>query len=568
VSLAPPPRSEVRPERSFLLLLACIAALAAYFRFSALGRDGLWLDELWSVRAATRESWAGLLHEVRVDVHPPLYFAMLRIWMSVLGTGEAVLRSLSGVAGIGAVVVVGFLGRRLAGSAAGLAGAALQATAPFAILMDREARANSWMSFLAILGFWLCSAVGLRGWRWFAYLLVAAALPWIHLFGVFAVVAHGIWVASEAHTADGRTKVAHWGAAAALAALSFVPWVPSLRAQGGTFTARQWYALPEGDTLAWLLPDIAGGPGAAAMLVIGVVLVLAGGEQARLARLTAAGVLAQIAIPTALSLTWAPFLRDRNVLALLPVLCLAAGAGYARVRAGWMWVLLVAASFALNYVRSRFTGPREEWREAAQFALERWKPGDGFDANYRWLWDYYVPQIEDGANPEGRTWILRAHDDLEVPRDAADHVVVEKRFVQAYVALVDMRTHEVAVGHDLGPPVWEKDTLHFYWGFRAQSAVVPTAGRCAIGVEAWGDEAGGVPAQIELAFVPPAGAPIASSVALSAERTLVWGDVVTLEGPAAIAITFVNDGTATDANGATADRNAYVGRVLWRCEAD
>jgi hypothetical protein len=267
-----------------------------------------------------------------------------------------------------------------------------------------------------------------------------------------------------------------------------------------------------------------------------------------------------------MSLTWSPFLRDRNVLALLPVLCLAAGVGYARVRAGWMWITVVAASFALNHVRSRFSGPREEWREAARFALQYWKPGEGFDANYRWLWKYYVPQIDEAADLEGRTWILRAHDDLQVPLYAVDHVVLEKHFALAYVALADMRTHEVAVGQDLGPPVWENDTLHFYWGFRAQSAVVPTAGRCAIGVETWGEGAGGVPAQLELAFVPAEGAPIASTIVLNEAKALTWGEVAEVPGPTAIAITFVNDGIATDANGVTADRNAYVGRVLWRCE--
>jgi len=560
------PTAEPRAERSFLLLLGCVAALAAYFRFWRLGHESLWLDELWSVRAATRESWAGLLEEVRYDVHPPLYFAMLRIWMYLLGTSEAVLRSLSAVAGIGAVVVVGLLGRRLAGPAAGLAAATLQATAPFAISMDREARANGWMSFLSILGFWLCSTDELRGRRWVAYFVVAAALPWLHLFGVWAVVGHGLWVASEAHTPEGRKKLAHWFAAASLAALCFVPWLPSLRSQGGEFSARQWYLLPEGDTLAWLLPDISGGPGCAAMLVVGVVLVLASADQVRTARLTAAGVLAQIVIPTAVSLTWAPFLRDRNVLALLPVLCLAAGIGYVRVRAGWMWVAVVAASFALNHVRSRFWGPREEWREAAQFALQHYQPGDGFDANYHWLWTYYVPQIDEVAPPDGRTWILRAHDDLSVPPFAHDHVVLEQRFVEAYVALADMRIHEVAVGQDLGPPVWENDTLHFYWGFRAQSAVAPTEGRCSIGVEAWGEGAGGIPAQLELAFVPAEGPPIASTISLGADKTLLWTEPATVPGPTAIAIAFVNDGQATDANGVTADRNAYVGRVLWRCD--
>jgi hypothetical protein len=504
---------------------------------------------------------------MRFDVHPPLYFAMLRVWMYAVGTSEVAIRSLSGVAGVAGVVVVGFLGRRLAGERAGLAAAALLATAPFAIFMDREARSNGWMSFLGLLGFWICSHDDLRGRRWLAYFVVAAALPYLHLFGVYAVVAHGVWVASEAGSPEGRRKLLHWLAAAGLAALCFVPWLPSVESQSAAFTSRQWYALPEGDTLAWLLPDISGGPGSAAMLALGSLLVLAKADDGRLARLLAAALLGIVVLPTAVSLGWTPMLRDRNVLALLPVLCLAAGVGYARIPgAGLLWVAFVASSFALNHFRSRFWGPREEWREAAQYAAKHWRPGDGFDANYQWLWSYYVPQVDDPPDPDGRTWILRAHDELTVPAYGRDHVVMEQKFVQAFVALVDMRIHEVAIGQDLGPPVWEKDVLHFYWGLRVRSDVVPTEGRCTIGVEAWGDAAGGMLPQLELGFVPADGAPVTSVVSLGAEPALVWGEPGIVTGPTAVELYFVNDGEGTDERGVTADRNAYVRRVVWLCE--
>jgi 4-amino-4-deoxy-L-arabinose transferase-like glycosyltransferase len=560
---------ESRTDRWFLPVLLCIAALATYFRFSMLGHESLWLDELWSVRAATRESWAGLLQEVRFDVHPPLYFALLRLWIYVLGPSEAAIRSLSALAGVAAIAMVGFLGRRLASSFAGLAAAAFQATAPFAIAMDRETRANALMSLLSLVGLWLCSGEDLRGRRWLGYVLVAAALPYTHLFGIFAVLGHGLWVASESATPDGRRKLLQWVGAASVAALCFVPWLPSLRSQGDTFSAGIWYGLPERDALAWLLSDLAGGAGCAAMLVIGVVLVLADPGDGRLARLLAASVIALVLVPMAVSLAWTPMLRDRNVLALLPVLCLVAGAGYSRIRgAGVAWIAVVTASFALNHLRTRFWGPREEWREAAAFVRLEAQPGDGFDANHHWLWSYYLPQVEVAPDPAGRTWYLRAHDELTLPPAALEHgaLVVEKRFAAAYVALVDGAMHEVAVGRDRGPPVWDDNVLHFYWTLRVRSEVLPTAGRCAIGVQGWGEAAGGIPAQLELGFVAADGASVVSTVALGPQPSLVWGQVSLIPGPSAIEINFANDGTATDDHGVTADRNAYVNRVLWRCD--
>ncbi len=54
-----------------------------------------WSDELWSV-AASRADWGGLLHDWLIpDLHPPLYQALLKLWIGVFGTGEPATRSLS-----------------------------------------------------------------------------------------------------------------------------------------------------------------------------------------------------------------------------------------------------------------------------------------------------------------------------------------------------------------------------------------------------------------------------------------------------------------------------------------
>nr|WP_256438891.1 glycosyltransferase family 39 protein [Synechococcus sp. CCY 9618] len=54
-----------------------------------------WSDELWSV-TASRASWGVLLRDwLLPDTHPPLYQALLKLWMEVVGSGETATRALS-----------------------------------------------------------------------------------------------------------------------------------------------------------------------------------------------------------------------------------------------------------------------------------------------------------------------------------------------------------------------------------------------------------------------------------------------------------------------------------------
>src|SRR4051812_36081578 len=51
-------------------------------------------DEVWSLHAVAL-SWREMLDLLRADVHPPLYYFLLKLWTMVFGTGEVPVRSLS-----------------------------------------------------------------------------------------------------------------------------------------------------------------------------------------------------------------------------------------------------------------------------------------------------------------------------------------------------------------------------------------------------------------------------------------------------------------------------------------
>jgi uncharacterized membrane protein len=74
------------------------------------------------------------------DVHPPLYFVCLRLWMDVFGDGDSAARALSALAGVIGVLLIFDVGRWLQAPMAGIWAALLMAVAQPAIAMSQQAR--------------------------------------------------------------------------------------------------------------------------------------------------------------------------------------------------------------------------------------------------------------------------------------------------------------------------------------------------------------------------------------------------------------------------------------------
>src|ERR671929_2008318 len=77
--------------------------ISLYIRTREIG-IGFWIDEGLSVGIADRPL-ADIPSVLRQDGSPPLYYALLHLWLSVFGTSEAAVRSFSLCAATLAVVV-------------------------------------------------------------------------------------------------------------------------------------------------------------------------------------------------------------------------------------------------------------------------------------------------------------------------------------------------------------------------------------------------------------------------------------------------------------------------------
>jgi len=81
------------------LLLIAITLLAFLVRVMRLDFQPLWWDEGYSFFFATRDL-VTMLERTAVDIHPPLYYALLQGWLTFTGASDIAARWLSVAIGV------------------------------------------------------------------------------------------------------------------------------------------------------------------------------------------------------------------------------------------------------------------------------------------------------------------------------------------------------------------------------------------------------------------------------------------------------------------------------------
>ena len=130
-------------------LVLIITLVGGGLRILLLPKNGMWLDETFSVWLAS-QGVADMLHWVaRIDQHPPLYYLLLHFWVTINGAAPYYVRLLSAVFGAATIPVIYLIGKRISGTVVGLAAAALLAFSPFNIYFAQETRMYTLLMFNA-----------------------------------------------------------------------------------------------------------------------------------------------------------------------------------------------------------------------------------------------------------------------------------------------------------------------------------------------------------------------------------------------------------------------------------
>lgn len=220
--------------------LSSILLLGAALRLVGLGRDALWLDEVFTLELARAPGWGALLDLLAAHVAAPLYFVLARASVSLepwLGL-EAALRLPSALAGCLSPLVLFALVRARLGARAGLLAGLALAVHPAQVLQSQEARTYALEVLLAALLLLQADRAQAR-WRARDGALLGAlgaALVLCHVLGGALVVARGAPLALAAWRA-GRPAATAALAAAATALALLLPFAPLLVALTGRVVA-------------------------------------------------------------------------------------------------------------------------------------------------------------------------------------------------------------------------------------------------------------------------------------------------------------------------------------------
>ena len=206
-----------------------LAALALLFAFalmvSALDRDSLAIDEGWTMWAVRSDNPIDTLRRVDNDVHPPLYFVLLDGWIALTGESVFAARMLSVFAALIELAGTYAVGKRLFDAETGLIALIYLGSAGFVVYYARETRMYTLLLALSVLSMWAYL-------RWYhkpnriTALIYAAALA-----GLLYTHYQGIWIIGVQGLHALLTRRWRWIGVAALGAVFFAPWIPSVLGQ-------------------------------------------------------------------------------------------------------------------------------------------------------------------------------------------------------------------------------------------------------------------------------------------------------------------------------------------------
>lgn len=227
------------------MLTIPILILAALLRFYNNTSVALWHDEAFSA-LYIRYPFAEMMHRIGLDVHPPLYYLILRAWTFFTGEGLLSLRFLSIIFGVLTVwavylfVKAAFKNRTLA-----LLSALFIAINPFQIQYALEARMYTLGTFLvAWSSYFLARALDLEGETakkyWLAYALTICAALYTHYYLLFSVGAQGIFILLYFFRHKRLKDLGGAIAAYTGAAILYLPWLPTLLYQIRQVEAQYW----------------------------------------------------------------------------------------------------------------------------------------------------------------------------------------------------------------------------------------------------------------------------------------------------------------------------------------
>ena len=225
--------------------IGLIAAIYILLRFWHLTDSCLWFDEIFGIHAAEHD-WSALFGFIAQDlIHPPLFYVLLKIWITAGGESLFWLRLFPVVFSILALFVFYLFCKQIKMSYTAIVAALSFFAANGALIKyAQEVRMYSLLLFLAILSMWLFARFLNLGKNNRILTVVNILLVYTHYFGWFVVGAEVLTILILQ-----RIKIRQILTMFAICAAAFVPWIIAIfQASRANFDLAQnigWMSRPD-----------------------------------------------------------------------------------------------------------------------------------------------------------------------------------------------------------------------------------------------------------------------------------------------------------------------------------
>ena len=225
------------------VLLVVFIAIAVSISFRP-----IWFDESYSAQIS-KGSLIDITRQTAADVHPPLYYYLLKGWASIFGYSLPALRSLSIFFSIFTLIFAFCLFRRWSkNDKVALALTAAFAFCPFFIYYATEIRMYALVCLIVLVStYTLDLALEHRKWKyWLIYSVLIALGLYTHYFSALAFFAQLFYIIKYfiGHGFDKKVIFSYL-----LAIILYIPWVPTLIGQVMTVGSGFWIELVSWKTI-------------------------------------------------------------------------------------------------------------------------------------------------------------------------------------------------------------------------------------------------------------------------------------------------------------------------------
>ena len=216
--------------RGLLLFLLLVQSCLLFYRLDLLP---VWGDEQFTLHVIQRP-WAEIPPILRADIHPPVYYFLLRAWTNLPWPGTLIeqARGFSALVALLSTVLFYALWLRKKSATLTMWFLALWVLSPTLLLYSRMARSYSLQLFAAILAAYAAVAFlrDPRSRRWLlAYVAAAVLLLYIHYLPGLAIAgAVAVLLALRCGREKSRPLAKRWVAVNALIVILYLPWLATL----------------------------------------------------------------------------------------------------------------------------------------------------------------------------------------------------------------------------------------------------------------------------------------------------------------------------------------------------